>query len=50
MAETKLKNQAINTELNNGWIFPNITPTYASASTMTVPSGAASIYQKGDKV
>lgn len=48
--ETKLKSQAINTELNNGWIFPNIIPTYASASTMTVPSGAASIYQKGDKV
>lgn len=50
MAQTFLKSQSINPELNNGWIFPNITPTYASAYTMTVPSGAASIYQKGDKV
>ena len=33
-----------------GWEYPAVTPTYASASTITVPSGAASIYQKGDRV
>lgn len=35
---------------NNGWILANETWTYASASTITVPSGAASKYKKGDKI
>ena len=34
----------------DGWIDPSETWTYASASTITVPSGAASKYQKGDKI
>lgn len=34
----------------DGWIDANATWTYASASTITVPSGAASIYQKGDRI
>jgi hypothetical protein len=33
-----------------GWIPANETWTYASATTITVPSGAASKYQKGDKI
>ena len=33
----------------DGWISANETWTYASATTITVPSGAASKYQKGDK-
>ncbi len=35
---------------NDGWISANETWTYASASTITVPSGAASKYQKGDRI
>jgi len=34
----------------DGWISANETWTYASASTITVPSGAASKYQIGDKI
>jgi hypothetical protein len=34
-------------DFNGGWIDPNETWTYASATTITVPSGAASRYQKG---
>lgn len=34
----------------DGWIAANETWTYASATTITVPSGAASRYQKGDKI
>jgi hypothetical protein len=34
----------------DGWISANETWTYASATTITVPSGAASKYQKGDKI
>jgi hypothetical protein len=34
----------------NGWINPNQTWTYASATTITVPSGAASIYAVGTKI
>ncbi len=34
----------------DGWIFANETWTYASAYTITVPSGAASKYKKGDKI
>jgi hypothetical protein len=34
----------------DGWISANETWTYASATTITVPSGAASKYKKGDKI
>lgn len=34
----------------DGWNQVSDTWTYASANTITVPSGAASLYQKGDKV
>lgn len=34
----------------NGWTSVSDTWSYASASTITVPSGAASLYQKGDKI
>ncbi len=34
----------------DGWISANETWTYASATTITVPAGAASVYQKGDKI
>lgn len=33
-----------------GWTYANETWAYASATTITVPSGAASKYQKGDKI
>ena len=34
----------------DGWISANETWTYASASTITVPSGAAAKYAKGDRI
>jgi hypothetical protein len=34
----------------DGWNQVSDTWTYASANTITVPSGAASLYQKGDKI
>ena len=34
----------------DGWISANETWTYASASTITVPAGAAAKYAKGDKI
>jgi len=36
--------------LNDGWTKVYETWTYASATTITVPSGAASRYRKGDKI
>lgn len=48
MTETFLKGQQAFSE--DGWQRANETWTYASASTITVPSGAASRYQKGDRV
>lgn len=45
---TKLTNAIDN--LNSGWIDPEETWTYASATTITVPSGAASKYAVGDKI
>lgn len=48
MAETFLKGQQAFSE--DGWQRANETWTYASASTITVPSGAASKYQKGDRL
>jgi len=48
MAETRLKqSQSI---VGDGWSPADETWTYASASTITVPSGAASKYQKGDRI
>lgn len=38
------------TNTADGWISVSDTWTYASASTVTVPSGAASLYKKGDRV
>ena len=34
----------------DGWISANTTWAYATANTITVPSGAAAIYRKGDKI
>ena len=34
----------------DGWIAATGSWTYASANTITVPSGAASLYQKGDRI
>jgi hypothetical protein len=34
----------------DGWVSANETWTYASATTITVPSGATAKYQKGDKI
>lgn len=38
------------TSISSGWIPANETWTYASATTITVPSGALSKYSKGDKI
>jgi len=35
---------------NDGWTSVSDSWSYASASTITVPSGAASLYKKGDKI
>lgn len=48
MAETKLKSQQAFG--GDGWQSANESWSYASASTITVPSGAASKYQKGDRI
>lgn len=50
MAETKLKNQALDQSTFTGWYPANETWTYASATTITVPSGAASRYSIGDRI
>lgn len=49
MGQTKIANRQIAGGLD-GWIPAEETWTYASATTITVPSGAASKYQKGDKI
>lgn len=49
MGQTKIANRQIAGGLD-GWIPAGETWTYASATTITVPSGAASKYQKGDKI
>lgn len=49
MAQTTVKMRQIAGGLD-GWIPAEQTWTYASATTITVPSGAASRYQKGDKI
>jgi len=52
MSPTTLTQQLshANETLRDGWTPANATWTYASASTITVPSGAASKYAKGDKI
>jgi len=35
---------------DDGWVDPDDTWTYASATTITVPAGAALIYSKGDRI
>jgi len=49
-----LTNKTLTSPLFNGnvdgWISANETWTYASATTITVPSGAAAKYAKGDKI
>jgi len=47
---TQIQKNQIATTLIDGWTPADATWTYASASTITVPSGAASIYQKGDRI
>ena len=47
---TQIQKRQIATTLIDGWTPADATWTYASASTITVPSGAASIYQKGDRI
>lgn len=49
MAQTKIKYRQVEGGLD-GWIPAEQTWAYASATTITVPSGAASKYQKGDKI
>lgn len=48
MPQTQLKSQQAFG--GDGWQLANETWTYASATTITVPSGAASKYAKGDKI
>ncbi len=45
---TQLNAQILAT--NNGWISADESWAYASATTITVPSGAAAKYRKGDKI
>lgn len=40
----------LNDSVDTGWVIVNETFTYASAKTITVASGAASRFQKGDKL
>lgn len=40
----------VNDSVDTGWVIVNETFTYASATTITVASGAASRFQKGDKL
>jgi hypothetical protein len=51
---TTFTNKNLTSETNilpsNGWTPARETWTYASATTITVPSGAASKYKKGDKI
>ena len=49
LLRTMTKEDAV-TSLITGWVPVKDTWAYASASTITVPSGAASIYQVGDKI
>lgn len=45
---TKLQSNQLNIE--TGWYYANEVWTYASATTITVPSGAATKYSKGDRI
>lgn len=42
--------ETFNTNIKGGWIKITDSWSYASSTTITVPSGAASLYQKGDKL
>lgn len=48
MVATTLRTNQL--RIADGWTEANETWTYASASTITVPTGAASRYQKGDRI
>ena len=50
LSATATQLNALTTLTSDGWTAATGTWTYASASTITVPSGAASIYQKGDRI
>ena len=45
-----IKDAGITSSATDGWTPVTGSWTYASASTITVPIGAASLYQKGDKI
>jgi hypothetical protein len=47
---TKIQKGQINSSMIDGWTSVDVAWSYASASTITVPSGAASLYQKGDRI
>jgi hypothetical protein len=54
-ANTKIQSAQVNANFTyvdptTGWINPSDTWTYASATTINVPTGAASIYSVGDKI
>lgn len=48
LAETDIQDRKVVTDVVSRWIGINESWAYASATTITVPSGAASRYQKGD--
>lgn len=48
--DTKADTKADLSEFTTGWRAVSAAWSYASATTITVPSGAASLYQKGDKI
>lgn len=50
IANPGVKNFKVATDFVSAWIGISDTWTYASAITITVPSGATSLYQKGDKI
>lgn len=50
MPKTKINYNQLNQNLLNGWIQAVGSWTYASANTINVPSGAASLYQIGDMI
>jgi len=50
MTQTKIRSLQTTMPNADGWMLVANTWTYASATTITVPSGAASIYSVGDKI